>query len=180
MPNLCYNQMSIRHPDVSYLREVGNKLLSSLEKNNHHNCDNDTPNNKNSLMEFFNILHPRPKMDDVDIHKWNQEYWGTTREPLISEFVTDKDDYTIHVTFETAWSPPIGVYEHLVHKNWNVDAFYHESGMEFCGRFTNDNDDECYNYDSCDKSSFKYIPQAILEFTCLMDDDETDEDDDES
>jgi len=40
-------------------------------------------------------------------------------------------------SFDSAWSPPIGVYEALVEQGFEVEAFYYESGMGFAGHWDN-------------------------------------------
>jgi hypothetical protein len=75
--------------------------------------------------------------------------------------------------------PPIEFYEYLVQDEWIVNALYHEPGMQFCGRFTNDKGDEFYDYDSDDKNTIEVIPQEILDFTCLLDDSDDEENEEE-
>ena len=36
------------------------------------------------------------------------------------------DDRTVVMSFDTAWSPPIGVYEAMVEQGWAVSATYFE------------------------------------------------------
>ena len=43
--------------------------------------------------------------------------------------------------FDSAWSPPIGIYEALVADGFTVDAMYYEPGMGFCGRWVDGSDD---------------------------------------
>lgn len=43
--------------------------------------------------------------------------------------------------FESAWAPPIGVYEALVEQGLEVEAYYYESGMGFAGHWDNGIDD---------------------------------------
>jgi len=59
------------------------------------------------------------------------------------------DDFTVVMTFDTAWGPPIGVYEAAVEQGWGVHATYYEPGMGFVGSFV-DGDDEHYDYHECD------------------------------
>jgi hypothetical protein len=63
--------------------------------------------------------------------------WGTKWPPSnIDLNNTDDEKYTLEVCFDSAWSPPIGVYK-IMHKKFdiNINAFYEEYGCDFFGRF---------------------------------------------
>ena len=45
------------------------------------------------------------------------------------------------ISFDTAWSPPIQLYDRLVELGYDVDATYFEPGMGFCGVYYNGDDD---------------------------------------
>lgn len=62
---------------------------------------------------------------------WNTKW--SARDVDINDF--DDNEYTINVSFESAWSPPTGVYR-LMNKNHNivVTAYYDEPGNCFFGR----------------------------------------------
>jgi hypothetical protein len=49
------------------------------------------------------------------------------------------------LSFESAWSPPIGAYEKLVEQGFQVRAMYYEPGMAFAGIWDN-GDDDFYEY----------------------------------
>jgi hypothetical protein len=52
------------------------------------------------------------------------------------------DQYnTITFGFDSAWAPPVGVYEALVEDGFEVEAMYYESGMAFCGVWQDGCDD---------------------------------------
>ena len=42
-------------------------------------------------------------------------------------------DTAIVLSFDSAWSPPIGFYEKMEELGFSVDAKYYEPGMAFCG-----------------------------------------------
>ncbi len=73
-------------------------------------------------------------------------HWGTKWDvdPYDPEDVVIKDN-CIEFGFDSAWSPPIGVYEALVEQGFEVEATYYEPGMAFVGRWFN-GDDEFYEY----------------------------------
>jgi len=53
------------------------------------------------------------------------------------------DGYSVTLSFDTAWSPPINFYDKLVELEFKVDAMYYESGVNYCGQYF-DGRDETY------------------------------------
>jgi hypothetical protein len=79
-------------------------------------------------------------------------------------------DNTITINFDSAWSPPIAMYEYLEsEQGWEVRAIYHEPGMGFAGRFENGYDDY-YELDWTNRESVESLPEDILEFTNALED----------
>jgi hypothetical protein len=70
------------------------------------------------------------------------------------------------VYFNTAWAPPVALYEHLEENSWVVNALYHEPGMVFVGRFV-DGSDQCFEYDLNDEDSLLEIPEELIEWANL-------------
>lgn len=68
--------------------------------------------------------------------------WGTKWEvKLFDVDNVEVDDHNqIHLSFDSAWSPPIGIYEALVDDGFNVEAAYYEPGCAFAGKFMNSED----------------------------------------
>lgn len=150
MPNWCDNSVTLSHSDKAKIDALFAVL--SDEQNN----------------EAFYHLRPRPADQDEDWYNWNISNWGTKWDIHTIDY-SRADDHTIWISFETAWSPPIALYEYLVDEGWEVEAFYHESGMAFCGKFTNEDGDEYYEYDFSDRESIEALPQDIEDFTGLLD-----------
>ena len=61
-------------------------------------------------------------------------------------FGPDDGDKKVTFGFDTAWSPPIGAYEHYLENNsdMSIRAVYYEPGCDFMGVWE-DFDDRCYN-----------------------------------
>ena len=75
--------------------------------------------------------YPNGKWD----YAWCIKNWGTKWSPSgVHLDPTEGDEYLIY-TFDTAWGPPTGIFEHLdkefptLHISW----FYNEEGVEFAG-----------------------------------------------
>lgn len=66
-------------------------------------------------------------------YDWSTEAWGTKWQPsdINAEY---ESDYILY-DFNTAWSPPSGIYLALVQQfpNVHISWFYNEPGMQVCG-----------------------------------------------
>lgn len=172
MPNWCENSVTLEHSNIDRVKEL-EQLLKSY------------PNEGSSEESYqkatlFGYYLPRPKnVHRGEIAEWNNKMWGTKCEPILISFQKDNDN-TISILLDTAWSPPIGIYEYFVNNGWSVEALYHEPGYAFCGKFTNAKGDECYDYDTDDTDMMNKIPKDIVEFACILDDSDTDTSDNSS
>ena len=52
----------------------------------------------------------------------------------------DFDGTTLSSSFDSAWSPPVALYEYLVAQGFEVSANYYEPGMDFAGEWVNGDD----------------------------------------
>lgn len=148
MPNWCDNAATLTSS-----KEKINALVAVLE-------DKDN-------QQVFQHLRPRPESEEENWYDWNINFWGTKWD--ISLIDWDRyDDETIWISFETAWSPPISLYEFLAENGWHVDAVYHEGGMGFCGKWE-DGEDDYYEYNMDDLESLESLPEDIKDFTGLID-----------
>ena len=124
MPNWCSNDVKIYFDseDETQLREA---------------LEND--------QDLFQQFVPRPEEfnDGEKWYWWNIENWGTKwdTKPYDVEWAED----CVSFRLETAWSPPIKFYEAMQDLGYNIEAWYLEEGMAFCGHFSEDGDDY-YDY----------------------------------
>lgn len=95
------------------------------------------------------------RMNSNDI---NSNYYGTKWDIDYSEWGWDYDDESISVSFETAWSPPVGFVEKLVLQYTGItsaELHYDECGCNFAGRMIVERDsdgnvsvmDDCVSYE---------------------------------
>lgn len=131
MPNWCYNYAELTCPN----KDVYNKLMDSIT----NKC-------------WFTTFAP---LNDENAWDYNlaKDIWKTKWNPDYVEIVNkDENLYTITIAFETAWTPPTGVYS-IMNKKYNIEtiAYYEELGCEFFGEciFFNDQEiDETYDIPS--------------------------------
>ena len=93
------------------------------------------------------------KTGHSDWYGWCVDNWGTKWEvapdysdPAITEFSEQSEgESQLNWSFDSAWSPPIGAYEHFLDKNSDVSIFatYYEPGCDFMGVWDS-GDDRCY------------------------------------
>jgi hypothetical protein len=137
MPNWCYNFATVTCPS----KEIYDKLLNAIIQN--------------VWFETFAPLGLDPEIYengwdyDKAIDVWKTK-WGATDvqvmrqdghgedgdEETIKKADEDrKNNLTLELYFETAWSPPTGVYS-IMNKNYGIEvtALYDEEGCDFFGR----------------------------------------------
>jgi len=151
MPNWCLNKLTVEHDDPAMVERFA-----------------DAYNKGKTCNEFIPI--PDGYYDDGKWYDWCINNWGTKWD-IGADVGTDKEErYGLKATvvgnqvscsFDSAWAPPLGLYEKLVELGYNVRATYFEPGMAFCGLYDNGVD----NY--IEYKSKDMIPVAIWnDFDC--------------
>lgn len=149
MPNWCLNKLTVEHSDPSMVKRFA-----------------DAYNKGKTCNEFI----PMPENIGDGWYDWCINNWGTKWD-IGADIGTDKAErYGLKATvvgnqvscsFDSAWAPPMGLYEKLVELGYNVRATYFEPGMAFCGLYDNGVD----NY--IEYQTKDMIPVAIWnEFDC--------------
>ena len=121
MPNWCMNNITIEHDDPA--------MVDRFER---------AYNSSKTCEEFL----PMPEDTGDDWYNWNVNNWGTKwdfgADPAESlGLKATRVGNQITASFDSAWSPPVGLYEKLVKLGYNVRATYWEPGMAFCGIWDN-------------------------------------------
>ena len=119
MPNWCYNNVRI-----SFDSENETELRDKLSEDK----------------DLFSQFHPMPETEDKDgWYGWNLANWGTKWDA--APFDIEWEDDCVNFRLETAWSPPIHFYEKMEELGYDIEAYYLEEGMAFCGQYMDGNDD---------------------------------------
>jgi hypothetical protein len=142
MPNWCDNSLTVRHADKSKL----DALEAELSKD------------ENTQL----LAHFRPYEGEWD-YGWCIENWGTKWDASIVSWERTADD-TIFISFETAWGPPITLYEYIEQDGWEVEGLYNEPGMAFAGIYE-DGADNYYEYGELSADEIEDELPTILEET---------------
>ena len=131
MPNWCSNSLTL----TAATKEEADELHKHLE------------NQEAEDWTFFGFFVPE-EWEQGDWFWSRVEAWGTKWDAsLIS--VDWIDDLNVVMIFDTAWGPPIGVYNAATEQGWGVVATYYEPGMGFCGSFEH-GEEEYYEYHECE------------------------------
>jgi len=150
MPNWCDNYVEINHTDpamVSRVQEAFDKgaLLAEFipcpkeltDTVSGHLGDGYAQELNQAKMEL-NIKYFGHK----DWYDWQVANWGTKWDFGADGLgATPLDNGGLGLSFNSAWSPPIGAYEKLVEMGFTIKAFYYEPGMAFAGMWEDGNDD---------------------------------------
>jgi hypothetical protein len=146
MPNWCYNTATLSNEDKTKIDGLEQELLKEDA-------------------QPFNYLRPNP--DGEWDYGWSCENWGTKWDVSMHDWERE-DDNTIVMHFDTAWSPPIALYDFLNENGWSVRALYHEPGMGFAGRFE-DGYDDYYEFDYTNREEVENLPEDIADFANVWD-----------
>jgi hypothetical protein len=124
MPNWCQNVVYIGNEDKSKLDSIVTEL------------------DKGDKAQLFNTILPNPS-GEWD-YNWSVENWGCKWDASVYEYSINDVD-TLYISFDTAWGPPIALYDFLYQNGYDVEAFYREEGMAFAGWYI-DGEDNYYEY----------------------------------
>ncbi len=155
MPNWCNNRVVISHEDTQKLEA----LVVAIKEGKF--CDHVIP-----VPEDLKIVAGSVGSDDdpkqielvrktaENVQKYGAgnwydfcvNRWGTKWDvdPYDPEDVKIEDN-TIEFGFDSAWAPPVGIYEELVNQGFVVEATYYEPGMAYVGRWY-DGYDDCVEF----------------------------------
>ena len=148
MPNWCMNNLTISHTNPDMVQHFVDAY------NNGGVC---------------NYFLPRPSnINNSDAfapdgwYCWNVNNWGTKWDFGKDEYEYPAivNDNEVGISFNTAWSPPIQLYDHLVSLGYKVRASYFEPGCCFCGNYY-DGYDNYIDYGGEDIEPQDIIPVAI-------------------
>ena len=116
MPNWCYNNV-----DITAKTDDQKMLLDRVSR-------------AETADGFFAMFRPIGEWDyNVALEKWGTK-WDV--EPLD----VDYDGTTLSTSFDSAWSPPVALYEYLKDQGFEVSAGYYEPGMDFAGEWVDGDD----------------------------------------
>ena len=150
MPNWCNNNVTISHKDSAKMEA----LASAVREGKFCNHVIPVPKELTETvaghlgeeyaqeLNQFKMQLNQKYFGATDWYGFCTSRWGTKWDVDAYEPEEVKvENNTIEFGFDSAWSPPIGVYEALVEDGFEVVAYYNEPGMAYVGKYDNGVDD---------------------------------------
>jgi hypothetical protein len=127
MPNWCMNNIAVEHEDST--------MVDRFERayNEGKTCEEFLPVPKNEDGEVFDGWY------DWCVNNWGTK-WDVGGQPDHHGLKATRVGNQVSASFDSAWAPPIGLYDKLFELGYNVKATYWEPGMAYCGIWDNGND----------------------------------------
>ena len=159
MPNWCNNTITLKHKDPAMIERAHKALCEGrfLEefipipqelKDTVAGFKGEAEREAHEAQQVSNIN----KYGYKDWYDFSVAEWGTKWDVGGDDGLIQKlDANTLQASFDSAWSPPTNAYEKLCAQGFEIEAFYDECGMAFCGKWTGNEDDfydDYYEYGS--------------------------------
>ena len=175
MPNWCGNRLTLTHNDPKMI----NRAIKAYEEGRFF--DEFVP-----CPEELKEIEVKPGSTDPDYVKLHEaniatygypnwysfhcEKWGTKWD------VRGKDKYfksqkptEAEFSFDTAWTPALGFYEHLTKIGFTVEAYYFEPRMCFAGAWTSAEGNNYWEYGNMTPDEIRKEMPEIDEHFCISD-----------
>lgn len=169
MPNWCSNTLTLRHQDPAMIIRAQKAFEESrlLDEFIPVPADlTDTVSGSLGDAEAQQALEERQARNKAQYgyttwYDFCRSEWGTKWDVGGGD-ISDQGPNHITVYFDSAWAPPVEAYNKLVGAlDFEVEAMYYESGMNFCGIYLN-GDDDYFELDSMSAEEVRsYIPEEL-------------------
>ena len=127
MPNHTDNRVILSHADSQQIDMIYNIMNTE-----------DTPLCQTLIPMDEKLLEISGISDNYEVqgwYEWRLDNWGTKWD-VYETHCTRIDANTLNLTFYTAWSPPIPVFDKLVDMGFEVTARYLDEGWGYIGEYT--------------------------------------------
>ena len=168
MPNWCNNIVTLKHKDPALIKRVQDCVEKGLfnEFVPMPQQLHDTPHSTATPQDVY--AKNKAEFGYETWYDWSLDNWGTKWDACEVD-VLEQTDNSIRLAFDTAWSPPIPFFEAMYEQGFEVEAYYSEPGMCFCGSFE-DGIEETIEYNATSlKMLKKTCPALFIEMFTLDD-----------
>jgi hypothetical protein len=177
MPNWCNNTVEISHTDKAQMEA----LVTAINEGKFCNHVIPVPEDLHIVAGSLGDAEEQKKLEDdtarnLETHGYGNWYdfcvneWGTKWDvdpynPIELDPEWDKNN-KVTFGFDSAWSPPLGVYEALVEQGFSVRGYYYEGGMNFAGIWE-DGVDDFYEIPGNSADAADELPSVLDEMFCI-------------
>lgn len=174
MPNWCNNSVSITHTDPDKLRS----LVEAVNANRFLDFVIPVPKDLTETVAGFpseelREAHEAKEQSNMEKYGFKNWYdfcvnrWGTKWDVEAYDTV-EFDPAGVTFGFDSAWSPPTGVYAALVEQGFSVTGFYYEPGMAFAGKWSDEDGDQYWELgDMTSEQVRDLLPEDLDEVMCI-------------
>ena len=175
MPNWCYNVARVRHEDQGMIDKIANSaesgVLQALVPVPQDLLDTTAGSFGDSEKQAELEAREQANLAKYGFRNWYDwcvANWGTKWD-LCEVTVTRDSDNHVTLGFDTAWSPPIEAYAKLEELGFEIEAFYYEPGMAFCGSYQ-DGCEDTISIEECTHDWVKdNVPREVDEMFGIAD-----------
>lgn len=161
MPNWCDNNVHISNKDSKKI----DALVKVLEENKdvfNHLCPMPEELRSTTSPNTDNAALMTEKYGYSDWYDWSVNNWGTKWDADVHSWERDGDN-DVYMSFNTAWCPPIELYDKLTAEGWEINGTYIEEGMGFVGEYVY-GVDNYYEYgDATSDTILDFVPEHLNE-----------------
>jgi hypothetical protein len=139
MPNWCSNNLVLTHEDPAMIQ----RAYDALERGEFLEEFIPVPQElrdtvaDGSTNEALVAKHGYSSWYDYCVGEWGTK-WDIGEQGSSD---IHPDGKMLHTFFDSAWSPPVNVYEKLMELGFGVEAMYYEGGMGYAGTWSDGCDD---------------------------------------
>lgn len=174
MPNWCNNSVSITHTDPDKLRS----LVEAVNAKRFLDFVIPVPKDLTETVAGFpseelREAHEAKEQSNMEKYGFKNWYdfcvnrWGTKWDVEAYDTV-EFDPAGVTFGFDSAWSPPTGVYAALVEQGFSVTGFYYEPGMAFAGKWSDEDGDQYWELgDMTSEQVRDLLPEDLDEVMCI-------------
>lgn len=174
MPNWCSNTLTLRHEDPAMLKRVEDaierqELLAEFVPVPKELTETVAGSHSDANEQAALVAQEKSNLEKYGYANWYDfcvGEWGTKWDVDAEAIMATET--SIDLSFDSAWSPPIGWYEKMTELGFDVDAYYYEPGSAFCGHWY-DGCDEYYEIGSTSEETRANVPQDIDEMFSISD-----------
>ncbi len=128
MPNHTDNRVILSHADSQKIDMIYNIMHTD-----------DTPLCQTLIPMSEELEGTEGFSDSPNWYDWRLDNWGTKWD-IYETHCTRVDANTLSMTFYTAWSPPIPVFDKLTDMGYEINARYLDEGWMYIGEYVDGDD----------------------------------------